>query len=171
MTRIIRSVRTSVFSLLPSFLFLCLPLGTRAQTVASAEVSGSVADTTGGSLVNAEVTMVDTQKDTPHSTFTDDRGHYVLPNLPVGPYRLEIKASGFKNYTQSGIELQVGNNIELNVTMQVGSMSEKVEVAANVNMVETKETSVSQVIDQRCINELPLNGRQAIQRQHAVPVS
>ena len=69
------------------------------------------------------------------------------PNLPVGPYRLEVKASGFKDYVQSGIVLVVNNNIQINVPMQVGSISEQVEVTATTSLVETKENSVSSVID------------------------
>jgi hypothetical protein len=86
-----------------------------------------------------------------------------LPNLPVGPYSLEVSAAGFKTYIQSGIVLQVDNNIQVNVTLQVGSVSENVEVTASANMIETKENSVAQVIDERRIAELPLNGRQPTQ--------
>jgi hypothetical protein len=92
-----------------------------------------------------------------------DESGYTLPNLPVGPYRLEVRAPGFKNYAQSGIVLQVNNNVQINVTMQIGSVSEQIEVIAATNQVETKENSISHVIDRQRINELPLNGRQATQ--------
>ena len=107
--------------------------------------------------------MLETDKQSLHTTVTDAQGQYVLPGLPIGPYRLEVQASGFKDYLQSGIVLQVNNNVQINVTMQVGSISEKVEVSATANMVETKENSISNVIDQQRISELPLNGRQATQ--------
>ena len=55
---------------------------------------------------------------------TDKSGLYTLPNLPVGPYRLEVELAGFKDYIQNGIVLVVNNNIEVNVTMQIGSASE-----------------------------------------------
>jgi hypothetical protein len=95
-----------------------------------------------------------------HTTVTDDQGHYSLPNLPVGPYRLEVRTPGFKDYVQTGIVLVVNNNIQMNVTMQIGSVSERVEVSANTSMVETKETSVASRIDGARINDLPLNNRQ-----------
>ncbi|MGH9786426.1 MAG: carboxypeptidase regulatory-like domain-containing protein, partial [Terriglobia bacterium] len=88
-------------------------------------------------------------------------GSYVLANLPVGPYKFEVSAPGFSNYAQSGITLQVGNNVQINVTMQVGTIAQDVQVSADATMVETKDTSISQVIDQRRIIALPLNGRQA----------
>ena len=74
-----------------------------------------------------------------------------------------MKSQGFKDYLQKGIELTVNNNIQINAAMQVGSTSETVEVSAQASMVETKENSISSLIDQARINELPLNGRQATQ--------
>ena len=156
----------SVFSSLifPLTLFLvCSSPEAHAQAVAVAQVGGAITDSTGGALPNAEVSLIETGKALAHSTVSDSSGQYILPNLPVGPYRMEVKANGFKNYVQSGIVLQVNNNIQINVTMEVGSLSEKVEVSATGSLVETKENSVAHVIDEQRINELPLNGRQATQ--------
>lgn len=134
-----------------------------AQAVAVAEVAGVVSDSTGAAIPGAVVKITETDKQLVRTTTTDAQGAYVLPNLPVGPYQLEVNASGFKTYTQSGIILQVGNNVQVNVVMQVGSMTEHVEVTAAASMVETRENTVSQVIDQQRITELPLNGRQPTQ--------
>jgi hypothetical protein len=135
----------------------------KAQAVAVAQVTGSVADSSGAAIAGAQVTMTETDKQLSRSTTTDANGSYVLPNLPVGPYSLEVKANGFKDYVQTGIVLVVNNNIQLNATLELGSITERVEVAAAAGMVETKENSVSVVIDQQGINDLPLNGRQATQ--------
>ena len=140
-----------------------VPFQARGQSVAVAQVSGSVTDPTGAAIAGAGVTMTETDKQVSRSATTDASGYFVLPNLPVGPYRMEIKANGFKDYVQSGIVLVVNNNIQLNATLQVGSISEKVEVTATAGLVETKENSVSTVIQQQAINDLPLNGRQATQ--------
>ncbi|HEX4811082.1 MAG TPA: carboxypeptidase-like regulatory domain-containing protein [Bryobacteraceae bacterium] len=134
-----------------------------AQTTAVAQVSGTVSDPGGASVVTAQVVMTETDKDLAHTTITDGRGQYILPNLPVGPYRLEVKANGFKDYLQTGIILEVNNNIDIDVHMQIGSVTETVEVKATANLVETKENSVASVIDQQRINELPLNNRQPTQ--------
>ena len=128
-----------------------------------AQVSGSILDPTGKAIVGAQVTMTDTEKGQVRTAVSDSAGSYTLPSLPVGPYRLEVKAPGFKDYVQSGLVLQVGNNIQINVAMQVGSVSERVEVNAATNQVETRENSISVVIDAQRISELPLNGRQATQ--------
>ncbi len=141
-------------------LFVITP-ATFAQAVAVAEVSGNVTDQSGSAIVGAEVSMVETTKQLVRATVTDSNGHYTLPTLPVGPYRLEVKKAGFKDYIQNGIVLVVNNNIQINAILQVGSITEKVEVTAATSQVETKENSISVVIDQQSINELPLNGRQA----------
>src|SRR5215467_5338172 len=155
-----RSVFAILLLLSGSFLFTPAVL---AQAVAVAEVSGTIAVPSGSAIPNAEVSMVETTKQLVRSTTTDPSGRYVLPNLPVGPYRMEVKAQGFKDYLQTGIVLQVNNNIQINVAMQVGSISEKIEVTAATSQVETKENSIATVIEGQRINELPLNGRQATQ--------
>jgi hypothetical protein len=73
---------------------------------------------------------------------------------------MEVKAAGFKDYVQTGLELVVNNNIQVNAPMQVGSATERIEVSATASMVETKENSISSLVDEKRINELPLNGRQ-----------
>ncbi|HYM10131.1 MAG TPA: carboxypeptidase-like regulatory domain-containing protein, partial [Bryobacterales bacterium] len=155
--------KPAAFLLALTLVIIALPSPAWAQAVAVAEVSGTVTDSTGGVLPGAQVTMTETDKQLPRSTVTNASGHYILTNLPVGPYRLDVTANGFKNYVQPNIVLQVGNNIQVNVTMQVGAITELVEVSAVASMVETKENSISVTMDQQRINELPLNGRQATQ--------
>jgi Carboxypeptidase regulatory-like domain len=151
----------SLFPVLALLAFV--PFKANGQAVAVAQVSGAVTDPTGAAIASAQVTMTETDKQVSRSTTTDASGYFVLPNLPVGPYRLEVKANGFKDYVQSGLTLVVNNNIQVNATLQVGSISERVEVTAAAGLVETKENSVSTVLQQREINDLPLNGRQATQ--------
>src|ERR1700758_4380955 len=134
---------------LSAILFLAAPAF--SQAVAVAEVSGTVTDSSGAALPGASVSMTETDKAVTRTTITDEIGHYVFPNLPVGPYRLEVTLPGFKDYVRSGIVLVVNNNIQLNVTMQVGAISETIEVSAVANQVETKETSVASVIGEQRI--------------------
>lgn len=130
-----------------------------AQAVAVAEVDGRVTDPSGQVIANANVKITEVAKQESHTAVTDSTGHYVLPNLSVGAYRLEVSAQGFKTYVQSGITLQVASNAQINVTMQIGSVSESVNVEANAGLVETKETTIAQVVDQQRLVDLPLNGR------------
>jgi len=144
-------------------LTLCLPPVVHGQVTAVAQVSGVISDQSGAAIANAQITMTEVDKLAVHKTTSDGSGNYTLPNLPAGPYRLEVKAGGFKDYIQTGLELVVNNNIQANVTMQVGSATERIEVSAAASMVETKENSVSGLVDQARISELPLNGRQVTQ--------
>ena len=134
-----------------------------AQAVAVAEVDGTVSDTSGKVMVNVPVTMIQADTQAVHSTITDAQGHFAIPNLPPGPYVLNVKSPGFKDYRQTGIVLQVGQTTTINVAMTVGSVTETVEVAANASMVETKDSAIAQVMDQAKIVDLPLNGRNLTQ--------
>ena len=124
---------------------MSLPASLRGQAVAIAEVTGLVTDQSGSAVVGAIVRMIDTDKGVVRTLVTDNEGRYVLPNLPSGPYRLEVQAKGFKDYVQSGIQLQVGNKLQINVTLQVGAVTETVEVQAAASMVEVSQTGVSTV--------------------------
>src|SRR5712691_5433959 len=132
-----------------------------AQAVAGAQISGTVRDSSGGTIPGAEVTVTKTDTGTTRTVFTGADGAYALPNLPVGPYQLRVVLQGFNTYVRDGIVLQVGSNPEINVTLAVGAISEQVTVTANTTLVETKNTGVGQVIDNQRVMELPLNGRQA----------
>ena len=116
-------------------------------------------DGLGGSL--ATVTATQTETHLVRSAVSDAGGGYVMPNLPIGPYLLEVTASGFASYSQRGIVLSVGNNVTISVSLPVGSVKQEVQVTANATMVEAHDTSVSQVISEQQVLELPLNGRQA----------
>jgi hypothetical protein len=130
------------------------------QAIAVAETQGRILDATGAAAPGAQIRMTEAETRYVRSTTCRADGGYSLPNLPVGPYTLEVTAKGFKTYVQLGIILQVGSSIQVDVTMQVGSVSENVVVTASAGMVETRSNSVAQVIDERRIVELPLNGRQ-----------
>ncbi|MBI2185494.1 MAG: carboxypeptidase regulatory-like domain-containing protein, partial [Acidobacteria bacterium] len=85
---------------------------------------------------------------------------YVLPNLPVGPYRLEVSLQGFRTYAQTGIVLQVGATPTVNVVLELGSLEETVAVEAATPIVDVESAGISEVVDNQRIVELPLQGRQ-----------
>ena len=145
----------------PAFIAaMMLAPGCYAQAVAVAEVQGQVSDVSGAVVPGAQIRMTQIATQYVRNTTAGVDGSYSFPNLPVGPYTLEVTADGFKTHVQSGIVLQVGSGVQVNITLQVGSVAENVKVTASANMVETRTNSVAQVIDERRISELPLNGRQ-----------
>src|ERR1039457_3005532 len=133
----------------------------RGQAVASAQISGNITDQTGAGVPNANITAKQIDTGASRTTVSGANGIYAIPNLSVGPYTLEVSTAGFTTYIQKGILLSVGNDVTINVALQVGSVIQEVEVTANAGMVETRDTSVSQVIAQQQVLDLPLNGREA----------
>jgi hypothetical protein len=130
------------------------------QSVSTSQVSGVVTDQSGAVVGGAQVQMVRTDTDLNRTTVTDDNGYYVIPALPVGPYRLQVSKSGFTTYVQNGIILQVSSNPVLNATLAVGAQDQQVVVEANAQMVETESNGVGTVVDNQRVAELPLNGRE-----------
>ena len=133
------------------------------QAVAVAQVDGVVTDPSAKSIPNAQVTLTNNDTKGVHPTVTNNEGHYSISDLKPGPYTLEVKAPGFKDYRQTGIVLEVAQNVTQNVSMTIGAVTETVEVSANASMVETKDSAIAQVMDETKITELPLNGRNLTQ--------
>jgi hypothetical protein len=130
-----------------------------AQTVSLSQIGGTVRDSTGSVLPAAQVTVTQTDTGLTRTAQSGPDGVYLLPSLPVGPYKLEVKKEGFGTYSQSGIVLQVGGSPTIEVTMQIGAVSQEVNVEASAAMVETSSSGVGQVVDQQRVVDLPLNGR------------
>src|SRR5215468_3692896 len=139
----------------------CMCVVAFGQAVSTSQITGTVKDQTGAVLPGAEVTATQTDTSAKRTVVSDETGSFILTNLPIGPYRLEVSLPGFRAYVQTGIVLQVGSNPFIPVTLAVGQVSEQVEVAADAALVETRSTGVGQVIDNQRVLELPLNGRQA----------
>jgi hypothetical protein len=127
----------------------------------TSQIQGVVRDATGLSVPGAEVKATQTDTGIARSITSGTDGVYVLANLPIGPYRLEVGKTGFATFVQTGITLQVNSNPTVDVTLRVGAVSEQVQVEANAALVETQNTSVGGFIDNQRILELPLNGRNA----------
>jgi len=126
---------------------------------ATSQIEGVVRDESGAAVPSAEVKATQTQTNLVRATSTGADGTYVLANLPIGPYRLEISKAGFSTYVQTGIVLQVATNPAVDVTLKVGNVAEQVQVEANAALVETQNTNIGSVVENRRILELPLNGR------------
>ncbi len=132
-----------------------------AQVGSTAQINGTVRDESGGVLPGADVTAIQAETGFRRTVITDADGAYTLTNLPIGPYRLEVMLSGFRGFEQTGIVLQINANPVINVTLALGQLSETVSVDAAAPLVETRNPSIGQVIENERIEELPLNGRQA----------
>jgi Carboxypeptidase regulatory-like domain len=131
------------------------------QAVNNAQIHGVILDPSGAAVPGAQVVATSTDTGSTHSTASGPDGTFVLPDLQIGAYTVEVTATGFNKYRQTGILLQVGQNVQINASLKVGATSQVVQVSGDAAMVETQDTSISEVIDQQRIVDLPLNGRQA----------
>ena len=150
-------LRLSTPVLLLALLVLLVP-GLRAQSVA--QIHGVVQDASGLAVAGAQVTVTQTETGAVRQATSSGDGTYVMPNLAVGPYRVEATKEGFSRYVQTGLVLQVAADPLVNISLKVGSVTESVQVEANAALVETQNTGVGAVIENQRILELPLNGRQ-----------
>src|ERR1051325_2940151 len=140
-------------------LLICAFSSSNVWAQATAQMSGIVHDQSGAVLPGVEVTATQTETGLARNTLTNETGSFVLPNLPLGPYKLEATLPGFRSFVQTGIVLQVNATLTINPTLEVGQVSEQVEVQANAAQVETRSSTFSQVVENQRILELPLNGR------------
>ena len=142
-----------------------------AQAGATAQITGTVRDSSGGVLPGVDVSATQTQTNFSRSSVTDENGNFTLTNLPIGPYRLQAMLSGFRTFQQTGIVLTVNANPEIAIELGLGELTETVSVEAATPLVETRSPSLGQVIDNERIEELPLNGRNATDLIALAPAS
>jgi hypothetical protein len=156
----IRTTKTAACFL--SFVaLLCSPLllATAHAQVAGATLSGTVADQSGGLVPQAAISIRNTATDITRSSTTSTAGFYSVPNLLPGTYEVKASAQGFSSQVQMGVTLTVGEQQVLNFTLQVGQISQTVEVSTEAPTVQLGSSSISAVINSTTVRELPLNGR------------
>src|SRR5262245_19462980 len=124
-----------------------------ASAQATAQISGNVRDQSGAVLPGVEVTALQTSTGISRSVVTNETGAYILSNLALGPYRLEVSLPGFRTFVQTGIVLQVNSNPVINPVLEVGQISEQVEVQGNAALVETRSQGVGSVMENQRILE------------------
>ena len=123
------------------------------------KISGLVVDPTGGVIAGAELLVIDDVTGIKASTTTNSEGIYVFPNLPPGPYRLQVSRPGFKTLIKPDIVLNVQGALSINFTLPVGAVSDSVTVQGGASMVNTADGTVATVVDRQFVENIPLNGR------------
>jgi hypothetical protein len=127
--------------------------------ISTGTIVGVVEDATGAVIPNAEVTITQTATGETRKTVTTAGGEFNVPFLQVGPYTVTAVANGFKTNTLSGITLRVDQTINLRIRLELGAVSEKVEVTGAAPLVDSVTSSLGQVIENKAILDMPLNGR------------
>ncbi|MGH9842501.1 MAG: TonB-dependent receptor domain-containing protein [Blastocatellia bacterium] len=150
--RILRPVLTITFVVLVTFTRL------GAQTT-STEVLGTVTDPTGGAVVGAKVTLLRAATGERREAATSSTGDYSFPLIEIGEYIVTVEASGFKRQERRGVMVQIQQKARVNLELSVGDMQETVQVTGEAPGLKTDDAAVGQVIDNKRVVELPLNGR------------
>ena len=142
-----------------AILALLAPCSYAQVSATVAQLNGTVRDTSGGAIVKASLTLREMDTNRLYTASSNDAGYYVVPTVPPGRYELKVSFSGFANYTRTDIALTVGQTATIDVTLQVASVGEQVTVTTEVPIVEPTRTEISQVIDTKQIDSLPISGR------------
>jgi hypothetical protein len=133
--------------------FLTLSKPIKAQ-IATASIAGSVQDSSGAVITGARVQIKQTDTGITHTTTSGADGAFTIPPLPVGSYSIEVQFSGFAPYLQDGIVLTVGQVASVNITLKPGAANQTVTVEANAEIVETTESSSSNLVNDQVIDPM-----------------
>jgi hypothetical protein len=148
------------------FLSFALPL---AAQQGRGTILGTVTDPSGAAVPGVKVLVVNTGTNFFFEAETSPDGFYTTPAIPVGSYSVSAESKGFKKTVRTGITLQVDQRAQVNVTMELGSVSESVEVNAQAELVDTATGTLGKVIENRRVTELPVNGRSAFALAQLAP--
>src|SRR5258705_3664116 len=148
-------------------LFLAI-VPARAQTP-SGEISGTVTDASTLAVPGVTITLTNQATNVARVVQTNEVGLYVIAAIPPGTYDLKAELVGFGTVERKGINVQVGSASRMSFAMEVGNLSETLEVVAHSPLIQTENAAISTVIENRSIVELPLNGRNYLQLASLIP--
>ena len=126
-------------------------------------IGGLIQDSAGAPMPNVPVVATDVNRGTTLTTVTNETGRYAFPTLPVGEYVISAEAPGFKKAITEKTRLEVNQSIEINLQMQIGDVSEHVEITAAAPLLQTTDSQVGGVVENRQIVDLPLAARDFMQ--------
>lgn len=152
-------------------LALCLLFTGAVAAQSTATLQGTVTDATGASVPNATITIHNQSTGEERIAQTNDIGFYIVPSLPVGTYQVQVKAPGMQIMVVNDVVLDVGRTVAQDFTLKVAATSETIEISAAAPVVDTSTVSVGAVVNQRTVQEIPLNGRHFVDLALLIPGS
>jgi hypothetical protein len=147
------------FAISMTLLFGLMAGGVAHAQVTGATLAGTVTDATGGVVANATVSATNTATAINREVMTDSAGLYTIPNLVPGLYDIKVSATGFSTSVQSGLNIAVGQQLQLNFSLKVGQTTTNVEVTGAAPQIDLTSSAVSGQVESETVRELPLNGR------------
>jgi outer membrane receptor protein involved in Fe transport len=152
-------------------MLVCLLVGLSAHAQSTSTIYGSVRDASGAAIASATVVVHNEGTGLERTVSTDSTGNYQITALPNGLYRVEASAPSMGKQIVKGLQVEVSSNVQQNFNMKVASTSETVEVSGAAPVVEASTMTVGQVINERTVQEIPLNGRHFVDLGLLVPGS
>jgi hypothetical protein len=143
----------------PLIAMMVAPLVTAQNT---ADILGRASDSSGGVLPNVKITATNTATNVQYTGVTDASGNYVVRLLPPGTYDLRAEVTGFKGWTASTVTLAGGDRLRQDIALQIGDVSQSVEVSSEAPALQTETATVGSLITTTAVDNLPLNGRNFI---------
>ena len=147
---------------------LALVVPARAQTP-TGDISGVVVDPSGSAVPGVTITLTSVATNAVREVQTNSAGLYVIPAIPPGTYTLKAQISGFRPMERRNIEIQVGSSNRMPITLELGDLTETVEIRGGAPLIQSSNASIGTVIENRSIVELPLNGRNYLQLASLIP--
>lgn len=170
---ILRTFRRSAFAfMLAAAPVAVLSVGAPSawgQASASTDAAGTVTDATGAKIPGATIHLINNGTKAERTTKSNGSGDWSIPNIPPSNYSIRVEKDGFKTSVIPSLDIQIGQTANGSVTLAIGGTSETVEVTTLPPQLQTQEATVGQVIDQKQINDLPLNGRNVLQLATLAP--
>jgi hypothetical protein len=165
---LVLSRRLLLVSVLFTWAGALVPLSAALAQETRGTIFGTVKDPSGGVLAGMSVIVTNEETNVSNETVTNDRGGFEIPYLLPGTYRVVVQAAGFKKFTSTGLQLTVNNRVGLDVTLEVGSLSDEVTVTSSLPLLETT-ASASATLTNRQVNALPVFGNSALLLARSVP--
>jgi hypothetical protein len=138
---------------------LCLLAFKQVASAQTAQLTGIIMDTNSAVIAGAQITLTKLDTGVARKAVTNMEGHYSIPFVPPGNYRLHVISSGFKPVTRDGVTINVDQAARIDFTLEIGALTESVNISDNGSALERETSSIGQVIENRTIVTLPLNGR------------
>lgn len=140
-----------------------------AQTTTSGQINGNVTDQSGAAVPDATITVTQVETGETRTVTTNEDGNYTIPNLGIGTYRIKVTKSGFKETAVASVTVNVANITRQDVALEIGEISQTVNITADQIQVETQTATIGEVVSGEQVRELPLNGRSFVQLTQLQP--
>src|SRR5215471_8602315 len=140
----------------------CLGAAVALAQFDSGQMAGFVRDPSQGVVVSANVTVTNEGNGEKHRVLTNNNGYYVIPNLFVGSYTLDVEAPGFKKFVQSKVQVSAAAKLSIDVELTVGAVTDTIEVSATGALVQSETATVGRTVETKQIENLTMNGRNPI---------